>query len=79
MTPHRDDVAKVAAKLTPACRRALAGAFQASWGDWYIPSGIRWDVRRRLVEAKMLSRRTGHALLPLGLAVRNHLLNEARP
>lgn len=69
---ERERMRKVARSLSPAQKRAIANAFQASWGDWYVPSATRLDVRWRLVEKGILSMRPGQPFLMLGLKIRAH-------
>jgi hypothetical protein len=65
---------RVAASLTPAQRLAMRSAWQASWGGWYVPTNTRWDVRHRLIEKGLCSRRPGMPLNALGVEVHDHLL-----
>lgn len=62
-------------KLTPAQRIAIKSAWQASWGDWYIPMSVRADVRRKLIENGLLGRAPGNPLLTLAHQVKAALLN----
>jgi hypothetical protein len=70
------DAETIAKKLSPAQRQAIDGAWQSSWGEWFVALGTRHDVRRRLVEMGLLGKRPGSPFLKKGLAVRAILKGE---
>lgn len=61
------------AKMTPAQKRAIKNAWQASWGEWFIPHETRIDVRRRLIQLGLLSKRPANPLRILGSMIKYRL------
>lgn len=72
---------KLAAMLTVAQQRALVDAVdlelsRPAWRGLYPRLSVRLNVRARLQELGLLSRRPGHKLTKLGHEVRNILRGE---
>lgn len=70
----------IAKALTPAQKRAVAGALELEWHgrvELVLRISVRMDVRARLQELGLAGRRVGHPLTKLGREVRQILRGES--
>lgn len=70
---------KLARTLTPAQKRAVAGAVELEWRgrtELVLRLSVRMDVRARLQELGLAGRRVGHPLTKIGREVRAILRGE---